>query len=38
MPQRTRIDFSLEELGVTPHKPFKLVNPFIVNENVALLK
>lgn len=38
MPQRTKIDFTLEELGVTPHKPFKVANPFIVNENVALLK
>lgn len=38
MPQRTKLDFTLEELGVTPHKPFKIANPFLVNENVALLK
>lgn len=33
MPFRERIVFSLEELGLSPHKPFKLGNSVVVNEN-----
>lgn len=33
MPFRERMVFSLDELGISPHKSFKLGNPIVVNEN-----
>jgi hypothetical protein len=35
MPQREKIVFTLEELGLSPNKPFALGNKLIVNENLA---
>lgn len=35
MPQREKIVFKLEELGLSPNKPFALGNKLIVNENLA---
>ncbi len=37
MPFRERIDFRLDELGLSPHKPFALGNLFVVNENVLMM-
>jgi hypothetical protein len=38
MPQREKIVFKLEELKLSPNKPFVLGNKLIVNENVAQLQ
>jgi len=35
MPQREKIVFTLEEIGLSPSKPFALGNKLIVNENLA---
>jgi hypothetical protein len=35
MASRERIAFTLEELGLSPQKPFVLGNKLIVNENLA---
>ncbi len=35
MPSKVRISYSLDELGINPHHPFRIGNPFIVNENLA---
>jgi len=35
MPEKAKITFTLEELGLSPHKPFALGNRLIVNENLA---
>ena len=37
-PQRMKVDFTLEELGLTPHTPFTLGNKLIANENLAPLE
>ncbi|MCK4536761.1 MAG: hypothetical protein KAT93_07085 [Desulfuromonadales bacterium] len=34
MPFRERIVFTLDELGLSPHKPFALGNRILVNENL----
>jgi len=36
MPFRERIAFTLDELGISPHKPFALGNRIVVNENLML--
>lgn len=36
MPFRERIAFTLDELGVSPHKPFALGNRIVVNENLMM--
>lgn len=36
MPFRERITFSLDELGLSPHKPFALGNRIVVNENLIM--
>jgi hypothetical protein len=38
MPQREKIVFKLEELKLSPNKPFVLGNKLIVNENLAQLQ
>lgn len=38
MPSKVSFSYSLEQLGMSPHHPFKVGNPFIVNENLADLK
>lgn len=35
MPQKTSLSYSLDELGIDPNKPFRVDNPFIVNEFLA---
>jgi hypothetical protein len=35
MPSKVKFTYSLEEAGINPHKPFKVGNSFIVNENLA---
>lgn len=35
MPMKTSITYGLDELGIDPHKPFRVDNPFIVNEYLA---
>lgn len=35
MPQRVQIEFTLDELGISPHRPFTLGNRIIVNENLT---
>jgi hypothetical protein len=32
MPQKTALTFTLQEAGLTPHKPFGVVNRFIASE------
>jgi hypothetical protein len=36
MPFRERIVFSLEELGLSPHKPFALGNSLVANVNLMM--
>jgi len=35
MPQKTSLSYPLDTLGIDPHKPFRVDNPFMVNENLA---
>ena len=35
MPERYTVAFTLKELGLSPHQPFRLGNRLIVNENLA---
>jgi len=35
MPEKTPLTFSVAEVGINPHKPFTVANPFLVNENLA---
>ena len=35
MPAKVKFTYSLEEAGINPHRPFKVGNSFIVNENLA---
>ena len=35
MPSKVKFTYSLEEVGINPHKPFPVGNLFIVNENLA---
>lgn len=35
MPQKTSLTYKLDELGIDPHRPFMVGNPFIVNEFLA---
>ncbi len=35
MPSRAKFTYSLEEVGINPHHPFRIGNSFIVNENLA---
>lgn len=35
MPEKTAITFTVKEVGINPHKPFTVANPFLVNENLA---
>lgn len=35
MPAKEAFTYSLKELGISPHKPFTVGNPFIVNENLT---
>jgi hypothetical protein len=35
MPSKIKIAFTLEELGLSAHKPFGVANKFIANENLA---
>lgn len=34
MPSKVKITYSLEEVGMNPHAPFKVGNRFIVNEKL----
>lgn len=34
-PMKTSITYRLDELGIDPNKPFRVGNPFIVNEYLA---
>ncbi len=36
MPFRTQLLFGLEELGLSAQQPFRLANPLVVNEHMAL--
>ncbi|MRR05448.1 MAG: hypothetical protein EG828_00660 [Deltaproteobacteria bacterium] len=35
MIQKTPVTFTVEEVGITSHKPFRIANPFLVNEKLA---
>jgi hypothetical protein len=35
LPEMIGLSYTLEELGIDPHKPFRVGNPFIVNEHLA---
>lgn len=35
MPFRTKIEFTLKELGLSPHQPFRLGNELVVNEGIS---
>ncbi|MDD2319126.1 MAG: hypothetical protein PHO83_03640 [Geobacteraceae bacterium] len=35
MPEKTSLTYTLDELGINPHKPFAIGNYFLVNENLA---
>lgn len=35
MPEKIGLTYTLEELGIDPNKPFRVGNPFIVNEYLA---
>lgn len=35
MPHKVPITFALEELGISPHRPFALGNRIIVNQNLT---
>jgi hypothetical protein len=35
MPSKVKFTYSLEELGISPHRSFSVGNHFIVNENLA---
>lgn len=35
MPQKISLTYTLDELGIDPHRPFRVDNPFVVNEFLA---
>ncbi len=35
MPMKAPITWTLDELGISPHTPFHVGNPFLVNEYIA---
>lgn len=35
MPRKTSFTFTLKELGIDPHKRFRIANPFVVNHNLT---
>jgi hypothetical protein len=35
MPEKTAVTYTLDEVGINPHKPFAIANPFLANENLA---
>jgi len=35
LPEKTAITFTVAEVGINPHKPFTIANPFLVNEYLA---
>ncbi len=35
MPEKTPLTYTLDEVGINPHKPFAIANPFLANENLA---
>jgi len=38
MPEELTLTYTLKEAGIDPNKPFKIVNKFIVNLNIANTK
>ncbi|RPI71455.1 MAG: hypothetical protein EHM45_23530 [Desulfobacteraceae bacterium] len=37
MPRKTSFTFKLGDLGIGPHKRFRMANPFVVNHNLTNL-
>lgn len=35
MPEKISLVYKLKEIGIDPHKPFRVSNSFIVNHNIA---
>ncbi|MDD2335490.1 MAG: hypothetical protein PHD01_02820 [Geobacteraceae bacterium] len=35
MPEKIPFTYTVNEVGINPHKPFSIANPFLVNENLA---
>lgn len=38
MPQKIKLTYPLQAIGISPHQPFSLSNKFIVNENIANIR